>query len=252
MSRRRSRPRSRAGPTRASATKNSRAIPINTDDDRIRRTIELSKELIGFPRQLGTHPGGFVLTEDRLDDACPHRAGRHGRSPGHRMGQGGYRRSALHEGRCAGARHAGLHAPRLRPVADPLWRKPHPRHHPEGRSCNLCHDREGRYARHLPDRKPRADGHAAAHQAAHLLRSRHSGGDCPARPDPGRHGAPLPQAGAQGRSRSPTPRPNWSASWARRSACRCSRNRPCRSRSIARASRRARPTSSAAPWRPSR
>ena len=38
---------------------------------------------------------------------------------------------------------------------------------------------------------------------------------------------------------------------ARRSACRCSRNRPCGSRSNAPASRPARPTSCAAPWRPS-
>ena len=34
-------------------------------------SIALARELIGFPRQLGTHPGGFVLTSDRLDELVP-------------------------------------------------------------------------------------------------------------------------------------------------------------------------------------
>ncbi|MCB8879086.1 error-prone DNA polymerase [Acidisoma cellulosilytica] len=46
-------------------------ININAQDDRIRLTLDLSKILIGFPRQLGTHPGGFVLTEDNLADLVP-------------------------------------------------------------------------------------------------------------------------------------------------------------------------------------
>jgi len=33
--------------------------------------LELSRELIGFPRHLSQHPGGFVLTEDRLDELVP-------------------------------------------------------------------------------------------------------------------------------------------------------------------------------------
>ena len=47
------------------------------------------------------------------------------------------------------------------------------------------------------------------------------------------------------------PSPSWRRCSARRSACRCSRSRRCGSRSNAPASRPARPTSSAAPWRPS-
>ena len=34
-------------------------------------TIDLAQTLIGFPRHLSQHPGGFVLTEDRLDDLVP-------------------------------------------------------------------------------------------------------------------------------------------------------------------------------------
>ncbi|WP_043343040.1 error-prone DNA polymerase [Belnapia moabensis] len=46
-------------------------LNLDTADRRLRLTLELARELIGFPRQLGTHPGGFVLTRDRLDDLVP-------------------------------------------------------------------------------------------------------------------------------------------------------------------------------------
>jgi error-prone DNA polymerase len=34
-------------------------------------TLDLARALIGFPRHMSQHPGGFVLTEDRLDDLVP-------------------------------------------------------------------------------------------------------------------------------------------------------------------------------------
>jgi error-prone DNA polymerase len=40
-------------------------------DRRLRMTLELARTLIGFPRHLSQHPGGFVLTQDRLDDLVP-------------------------------------------------------------------------------------------------------------------------------------------------------------------------------------
>ncbi|NPD70135.1 error-prone DNA polymerase (plasmid) [Lichenicola cladoniae] len=46
-------------------------LNLNLTDRRLRLTLQLARELIGFPRQLGTHPGGFVLTQDRLDDLVP-------------------------------------------------------------------------------------------------------------------------------------------------------------------------------------
>jgi error-prone DNA polymerase len=49
----------------------ARALNLNLEDRRLRMTLELARELIGFPRQMGTHPGGFVLTQDRLDDLVP-------------------------------------------------------------------------------------------------------------------------------------------------------------------------------------
>jgi error-prone DNA polymerase len=40
-------------------------------DPRLALTLELSRQLIGTPRHLSTHPGGFVLTRDRLDSLVP-------------------------------------------------------------------------------------------------------------------------------------------------------------------------------------
>jgi error-prone DNA polymerase len=46
-------------------------LNLNLDDPRLRLTLELARELIGSPRHLSQHPGGFVLTQDRLDDLVP-------------------------------------------------------------------------------------------------------------------------------------------------------------------------------------
>ena len=47
------------------------ALNLNPDDRRLRLALQLARELIGFPRQLGTHPGGFVLTADPLCELVP-------------------------------------------------------------------------------------------------------------------------------------------------------------------------------------
>jgi error-prone DNA polymerase len=44
---------------------------INPDDPTIQKVLELTSEFIGFPRQLGQHTGGFVITEGKLSDLCP-------------------------------------------------------------------------------------------------------------------------------------------------------------------------------------
>ncbi len=44
---------------------------LDTADRRLRLTLELAAELTGAPRHLSQHPGGFVLTHDRLDDLVP-------------------------------------------------------------------------------------------------------------------------------------------------------------------------------------
>lgn len=44
---------------------------INPDDPTIRKVLELTEQFMGFPRQLGQHTGGFVITEGKLSDLCP-------------------------------------------------------------------------------------------------------------------------------------------------------------------------------------
>jgi error-prone DNA polymerase len=46
-------------------------LNMNLSDRRLRLTLDLARELMGFPRHLSQHPGGFVLTQDRLDDLVP-------------------------------------------------------------------------------------------------------------------------------------------------------------------------------------
>ncbi len=47
------------------------ALSPATADRRLRLTLDLARRLVGFPRHLSQHPGGFVLTEDRLDELVP-------------------------------------------------------------------------------------------------------------------------------------------------------------------------------------
>ena len=48
-----------------------RDLNLNPDDRRLRLTLDLAAQLRGAPRHLSQHPGGFVLTHDRLDDLVP-------------------------------------------------------------------------------------------------------------------------------------------------------------------------------------
>jgi error-prone DNA polymerase len=48
-----------------------RSIGINPDHPTIAMVLEMSSTLYGFPRHLGQHVGGFVITRDRLDHLLP-------------------------------------------------------------------------------------------------------------------------------------------------------------------------------------
>jgi error-prone DNA polymerase len=51
--------------------KHAEELNLNLSDYRLKLTLELARQLIGAPRHLSQHPGGFVLTEERLDDLVP-------------------------------------------------------------------------------------------------------------------------------------------------------------------------------------
>jgi error-prone DNA polymerase len=44
---------------------------LDASDPRLNRTLALAQELLGFPRHLSQHVGGFVISEARLDEIVP-------------------------------------------------------------------------------------------------------------------------------------------------------------------------------------
>ncbi|SEK61056.1 DNA polymerase III, alpha subunit [Roseivivax marinus] len=48
-----------------------REIGLDPTDRRLRLTMDLIHEIVGFPRHLSQHVGGFVITEGRLDELVP-------------------------------------------------------------------------------------------------------------------------------------------------------------------------------------
>src|SRR4029077_1594008 len=48
-----------------------RQIGLDPGNPAIRQAVELAQALIGFPRHLSQHVGGFVLTRERLDETVP-------------------------------------------------------------------------------------------------------------------------------------------------------------------------------------
>src|SRR5262249_17165438 len=49
----------------------ARRVGLDASDPRLKRVIELTKQLMGFPRHLSQHVGGFVITRSRLDEVVP-------------------------------------------------------------------------------------------------------------------------------------------------------------------------------------
>ncbi|WP_256003501.1 error-prone DNA polymerase [Pedobacter deserti] len=44
---------------------------LNPNDPHLKKTLALTAQMMGFPRQLGQHTGGFVVTNGKLTDLCP-------------------------------------------------------------------------------------------------------------------------------------------------------------------------------------
>ncbi|RWH69584.1 MAG: DNA polymerase III subunit alpha [Mesorhizobium sp.] len=51
--------------------KHIEGLNLNLGDRRLRLALDLARQLMGAPRHLSQHPGGFVLTHDRLDELVP-------------------------------------------------------------------------------------------------------------------------------------------------------------------------------------
>ncbi|MSO64384.1 MAG: error-prone DNA polymerase [Alphaproteobacteria bacterium] len=51
--------------------KQVRELGLDPTDPRLRRALRLTRELMGFPRHLSQHPGGFVITRGPLSEVVP-------------------------------------------------------------------------------------------------------------------------------------------------------------------------------------
>ncbi|MBD1385842.1 error-prone DNA polymerase [Mucilaginibacter rigui] len=47
------------------------ALGLNPKEPHLLKVVQLTSQMIGFPRQLGQHTGGFVITDGKLSDLCP-------------------------------------------------------------------------------------------------------------------------------------------------------------------------------------
>ena len=174
----------------------------------IRQAVALADDLIGFPRHLSQHVGGFVLTRGPLDETVPiGNAAMDDRTfiewdkdDIDTLGLMKVDVLALGMLSCL-RRGLDLHQ---RPLRQGLFA----RHAAGRRRVRLRHAVARQLGRRVPGREPRADVDAAAIEAAMLLRSRHRGRDRAAGADPGRHGASLLAPARRHReSALPVPRP---------------------------------------------
>jgi error-prone DNA polymerase len=51
--------------------RHAEGLNLNLGDRSLRLALDLAHQLVGTPRHLSQHPGGFVLTRDRLDELTP-------------------------------------------------------------------------------------------------------------------------------------------------------------------------------------
>ena len=187
---------------------------------------ELTAQLIGFPRHLSQHPGGFVIAKERMAELVPvENAAMEDRSviqwdKDDLDALGLLKVDILALGMLSAIRRAleyiGAKLGRRGCEMQDIARR---------RRAHLRHDLPRRHGGRVPDREPGADEHAAAPAAAQVLRPRGRGRDRAARADPGRHGPSVPEEPARcPTARSIAPR-NSSRRWRARRACRSSRSR---------------------------
>ena len=153
--------------------------------------MRLVDELIGFPRHLSQHVGGFVIARGKLSQLVPiENAAMAERTiiqwdKDDLDALGLLKVDVLALGMLSAIRRA------LDLVSAVRGKTMTHGGHSARRSGGVRHDRPRRYRGRVPDRIARADVHAAAHEAAPLLRPGDRGGHRAPGPDPGRHGASL-------------------------------------------------------------
>ena len=168
------------------------AQKLDDADVATQHLVYLSSLIQGLPAAPESAPRRLRADRDAAAQARADRELRDGRPHRDRVGQGRHRRAGLHQSRRAGPRHADLHGQGLRPAQAARRHRHVARLDARGLREDLRHDLCRRHDGHVPDREPGADDDAAAPAAAVFLRPRRRSRHRPPRPDPGRHGPPVP------------------------------------------------------------
>ncbi len=202
-----------------------RAAGVDPDSEPVATLLKLAATLVGFPRHLSQHVGGFVISEGPLSQLVPVE---NATMPERTVIQ--WDKDDLEDLRLLKVDVLGLGMlTAIRRCFDLVARvtagrrcasTPSP-----GRRGGVRHDLPRRHHRRVPDRVARADVDAAAPAAAQLLRPGDRGGHRPARAHPGRHGASLPAPPQRRRAGGAIPARRCAACWRAPAACPSSRNR---------------------------
>ena len=169
---------------------------------RVARLLALARELIGFPRHLSQHVGGFVIAEGLLEELVPIENAAMAERTVIQWDKddldalGLLKVDVLALGMLSAIRRcfdliAGFGGTAQLDACGRAGGGP------EG----LRHDLPRRHGGRVPDRIARADVDAAAPAAALLLRPGDRGRDRASRSDPGRHGASVPAPAQRAPSR---------------------------------------------------
>ena len=144
-------------------------LNLNPEDHRLRLTLEFAKQLIDTPRHLSQHPGGFVLTLDRLDELVPIEPAAMDKRQVIEWDKDDIDALKFMKVDVLGLGMLGCmrRAFELLEGAKGLFARSGD--HSGRRRRHLRDDPQGRHRRRLPDRKPRANVDAAAHGAEALL-----------------------------------------------------------------------------------
>ena len=156
------------------------------------RLVTLTGELMGFPRHLSQHVGGFVIAREALERMVPIENAAMAERTVLQWDKDDLDALGLLKVDCLALGMLSAIRRCLDLVSRQRGRELRMQDIPGRRPGGLRDVPARRHRRRVPDRIARADGDAAAAEAGELLRSRDRGRHRASRPDPGRDGAPVP------------------------------------------------------------
>ena len=127
---------------------------FNPKDKHLRQMLDLAQQIVGFPRHLSQHVGGFLITRDRLSSLIPiENAAMEDRTIVE-WDKDDLNALNMLKIDVLALGHADLPAQGLRPAGNPLRPPRDARLPARRRHAHLRHDLPGGHDRRVPDREP--------------------------------------------------------------------------------------------------